>query len=341
MKKELYMKYPPITSYPTHANLLACLSQHENYLVWYFENYMNIFTNNLFDKIIDNYVDFFAPIPWKSNPFILSQNLSRELFDVMETDIIKFLINAIDQGNYIFLYLNRFYLSASHSYQKIDDVHDVFIYGYDKGKKLFNIADFFLDNKYVFATASFDEIARAYHEYNDDWKDGDVDIRNVEGIILIKPLPFAAYSYTVNDTIQGLKDYLGGTTNSGRYIHGFKLDCEYDDFYEVKNCLGLNIYSFLMEYLKTVDASYSYVDIRGFYMIYEHKILLNLYLDYLENKWSLDVSRLKDMLTPVLQKTKLLYTKVLKFSLTKNLDFDDIFHKLPLSDKMMLNLLVI
>lgn len=328
MKKKLYMEYPPITSYPTHANLLSCLSQHDNYLVWYFENYMNIFTNNKLDKIMDNYVDFFAPIPWKSNPFLYSQSFSRELFATMETDIINFLINAINQGNYIFLYLNRFYLSAAYSYQKNDDVHDVFIYGYDNEKKIFNIADFFVNNKYSFATATFDEISWAYDKYNDDWKDGEVDIRNVDGIILVKPLPFTAYSYTVTDTLQGLKDYLCSTTSSGRYLYGYRLDCEYDEFFEVKNCFGLNIYSFLEEYLKTIDSDNPHIDLRGFYIIHEHKKLLSLYLDYLEKKWMLDVSELRNLLKPVIEETKNLYAMVLKLILTRGLDFDNVLRKI-------------
>ncbi len=327
MKKILYMQYPPITSYPTHANLLACLSQYEDYLEWFFENYMNIYTNTHPDYIDGSYVDFFAPIPWRSNPHLHSQRLSRELFDVMKTGLVDFFINAIDQGNYIFLYLNRFYLSASYTYQKNNDVHDVFIYGYDKDSKLFNIADFFAYSKYTLATASFDEITSAYKGYNDDWKESEFDLRNVDGIVLIKPLLSAAYSYKVTNTLQGLKDYLGGTTTSGCYSFGYRIDCEYDEFHSLKNSFGVNIYHYLEKYLISLGTCDQYIDYRGFYVIYEHKKLLKLYLEYLESKWLLDVSELKNLLKPVLTGTQALYLYFMKKTLSNDQNYADAIQK--------------
>ena len=316
MKKILHMEYPFITSYPTHANLFACQQFDMMSLEWYFENYMNLFTDKLVSD--DNsYVDFFAPVPWRANPTLSYQSIGRELLGAIGVDIISFLIEALDQNNYIFLYLNHRYISKS----LINNAHDVFIYGFDKQNKIFHAADFFTE-KYGFATCSFEEIKIAFQEVEYDEA---ISTRNVQGIILIKPVNSVNYKYNVKNTLAGLYDYLHSTTSDGKYSHGYLVKQEYSIH---THRFGLDVYNFLIEYLDAISNNDIACDIRGFYMLMDHKKLIEKYVEYLKQKRDLDTSKLELFIESLYNESRMILTKIVKCNIQSKHDFYYVIEKL-------------
>ncbi len=115
-EKILPMNYPVITSYPTHANILSCVTQYEDSMQWFYDYYIQLFGGR--DVSQGCYMDFFAPIPWKSCPWINYQRISRDLIAKKWDSITEFFIECINSGYYLFLYLDQFHIPDSGHHQK-------------------------------------------------------------------------------------------------------------------------------------------------------------------------------------------------------------------------------
>lgn len=299
---------PLITSYPTHANIMSTLLQYENSIQWFYENYIQLFARTNAPEFC--YVDFYAPLPWKACPWLYSTKISREMLKIKGKSIIKFLIESIDLGNYIFLYLNHFHLSHSNAYKKNNIMHDTYIYGYDLKEEYFTVADFF-NMKYQNVTVGFSDVEKAYDT---------VDLTNIddllEGIILLKPLVLNDYKINIKKIVCFIGDYLNSKISGNAKMDGYRQDIEtnQDNF-----VFGIDIYLFLRKYLeKFIDnknINRSDIDIRGFHVLYDHKILMLYRLEYLVKNNYLD-KRFVSIFKKILDNSKILRNLVIKGSVS-------------------------
>lgn len=126
------MKYPIITCYPNHANLISVISQNENYTSWFLNNYIQLFADkNDYKKNLLR-LDFYTNNLWQSCPFVYYQKISRQFLSKFNTSIIDFCIEALELSSYIYFLVDVFYISNYQSaYKKWHNVHDIFIYGVD------------------------------------------------------------------------------------------------------------------------------------------------------------------------------------------------------------------
>jgi hypothetical protein len=197
--------------------------------------------------------------------------------------IIDFLIDSIDLGNYIFLYLNRFYISTNWAYNRVHDMHDIFIYGYDKQKKMFYIADFNGRSTYSHLEASFSEVEKAFKTVNlstvDDF---------LQGAVLISPTEFKGYNPNRNRIITFFKEYyLSIPSYTGySYSSGYRFDIE-QNIHEF--CFGMDIYKLLRNYLTLYTQKKTGQDFKGFHVLFDHKSLMLMRIKYLS-----DIGYLKD-----------------------------------------------
>lgn len=108
------MKYPPITSWTWHANLLSILSNYEETLPWIYNNYIQLWS--------DTHGLFFDFWP-KSNiifdcPWLYNQTLKRETIAGMSTNLSQFFVDAIDLDNYIYGIFDESCIAGSLVHQK-------------------------------------------------------------------------------------------------------------------------------------------------------------------------------------------------------------------------------
>ena len=271
MPKKLFMSNPLITSYPTQANIFSCLPN-ERYMEWFYEHSLNIFS---LKSNTNSYVGFFSPIPWKSNPWFLSQEISNQTLATLHVDIIDFIRASIDQNYYVFLFLNRFYLKDSFYFQKQYNQHDIFVYGYDENERTIYFTDF--KGHFTHCTASFDEVRMAFYSLDQE------QIRKatnyIKNITLIQPIWLEWYRFDVNKIRTQLNDYMESKTSYEGYANGIYLYYEKnkDDF-----IFGSSVYENLINYICSLD--FSKADIRGFHAILDHKVLLSSMLHYLHSK---------------------------------------------------------
>jgi hypothetical protein len=267
--KILKVKYPPITSYQTYANLLSVILSNEDAYSWMF----NILIQISKDSDIFCFSPKFTALNFAECPFLKVHKISRELINRKWGSIIRFVIDCIDLNDYIMILIDRAYIA---NYRMSSHWHDIFIYGYDLKNELFYTADFFR-GVYSYQTVSFDNFKNSYDKYDvdkyEDWLDG---------AVLFK-LADAKYEFNISSIKELLMDYYYSRNSDHRLIPfqvRFDKD-KYDTDYK-KNVYGMDCYKALAAHI--IDENAEKHDIRPFHLFYDHKIAMVLLIKFLSKK---------------------------------------------------------
>lgn len=258
MKKELPVKYPPITSLMTHASILSIITTTDDYIPWFIFNFIQM---SVEDSGLDFYnfynTDFLCP-------HIEVIPLSREFYkDFINIDIINFIIKCIRQNYYIIPIIDQYYISNYSSYKKYHVSHPILIYGYNYLNNLFSAGDFFRDGKYSFDKVSFQELQEAYLNYNNDYW--------LKGIKIIKKVDYI-HIFRLNDFINLLQRYLDGYEHSTNYNHLLS---------NYREKFGLNqVYDKLNSEMEHFHNSKDF-DFRTLPIFCDHKKVLIIAVEYL------------------------------------------------------------
>lgn len=155
MKVVLPVAYPDITCYPSTSNVDCILKAHNESLQW---------RNNVFIQIysIQNITLDIQDLSLSSCPYLLENRISRGLIIKGWSSFVRFLKDAIDAGYYLYLDVGISHIPAYCVQSKTEnEIHDIFIYGYDDETQKVYIADFFVE-RYEFSTCSFSEMEQAF-----------------------------------------------------------------------------------------------------------------------------------------------------------------------------------
>ncbi len=271
-KKVLPVTYPMITTYTHHAHLLSILSNYEDIYPWIFSNYIQLYINK---DYIHNWGDFYFPFPYESRPsdtckWILTQAIHRDTIERKWESIINFIIDSINSNNYVHTNVNYFYMPLGPIYNKYHYNHDILIYGFDLNEEVLYVADFFDMGKYSYEKISFSDFSKAYSTYS-----------LAENIDYLYSM---VYSYNINSKC----DYMFSIENISNSIKSYLFASipEYWDCYNNDNrkdiVFGVEIYTTLKNYINRIRSSCeSDIDIRPFYMLYDHKKIMVLRFKYL------------------------------------------------------------
>lgn len=267
----LPVQYPFITTYTQHAHLLSILSCYECTYPWIYSNYIQLYINK---DYCHDWGDFYFPLPYELRPsdtckWIHSQKIDRSIAESKWGSIIDFIADFISSDNYVHLMINYFHVPQSMSYQKDNTIHDVLVYGYDLSKETIYFSDFLNSRKYSFEEISFTDFINAFTSYkqrtNDDY---------LKGIIYLYRFDSECdYEFNINNILNSIKAYLSDAAP------------EYWDFYNMENKrnidFGTEVYRSLGNYVRRMVDNGLLINIRPFYLLYDHKKLMLLRLKFL------------------------------------------------------------
>lgn len=272
LKKVLPVTYPMITSYTQHAHLLSILSNYGHTYPWIFSNYIQLYCNEDYKH---NWGDFYFPFPYELRPsdtckWIFTQKIHREVVNYKWENIINFIVESISSNNYVHTMINYFYVPLSSRYNKVHLHHDILVYGFDLDEEVLYVSDFFIAGKYSYEKIKISDFIKAYSTYN---LTTNPDYLN-EMVYLYKFNPNFDYKFNIRNISNSIKCYLYSTTP------------EYWDSYNSDNrddiVFGMDIYTTLKNYItRSKTICESNIDNRPFYMLYDHKRIMLLRLNYL------------------------------------------------------------
>lgn len=302
MKMCLPIEEPPITSFPVIANILSILwGSKEKVIPWLSDRFIQLVIRPNFDPTIadfydhadlDNFISLIYGCPflgWMRNNRITANF----------TKFTDYIIYQINQGYYLEPCLDNYYFKFTNHYQKKHHIHPTLIYGYDNDNEQVYIADFFDGKRYTREVVSYEEINKS--------------IENVDYFINLYKLQDAQYKFNPELMNTYLYDYM----NSKDSLHKFGFSCpEYN-----KNVLfGLDYYDFVISNICNI---YKSIDIRPFHILFDHKRLMKIRLEFLYSQKIYDNYKIKDLILKndeLIYKSNILRNLAIKYNIRNDIE---------------------
>ena len=186
----------------------------------------------------------------------------------LQGDLVEQLLKKIDEGWYVYIHFDDFYLKGKANYNKNHFLHVNFIYGYDIQKAEFLTVGYNYRGIYTKMNITFEEANQGYYFYDSD------------GVEFMKTALNKKYKFDNKRLILQLLDYVNSENNLTS-IDDF-------EFYGInKNdyIYGVCTYDNLIYNLKEVKNGHFYYDNRNMYVLWEHKSLMVDRICFLINKF--------------------------------------------------------
>lgn len=272
MKNIITVLYPPITTYPSIANILSLMwNKRERIQPWFSDHFIQLVVRpNHYDTYgdfydhadLDNYFRIIYGLPGLGWMRVNYDSANFEVF----SDYIE---HQINNGYCLEACLDRYYFKFSNSYQTHHFIHSSFIYGYDNEKREVYVADFWDGGKYNTITLSYDEINASM---------------NNNGIINLFKSHDDKYKFKPELMKIYLYDYLNCTDSFLKFRFSNK---EYNQ----NVIFGIEFYEFLLCNISKRER----VDVRLSHILYDHKILMKLRLEYLTKHHEYNTQKLYEL----------------------------------------------
>lgn len=323
-ERMLPFRIPPVISYQVYAYPLGALFTEKSTFEWFFSDFIQLKCISNFIEINDLWFEYHAGSVF-GGVSIIDYNVYTKN-DI--TSLLNFIIDRINEDKYIYTFVDKYYFPQYSTYMKTHFIHDALIYGYNQ--KEFRIAGF-NNNSFSTFSISFDDFINAFRvtQY--------YSMQHFNIVICFKRkqdslVNFATY---INKAIKSLSDYLNSSDSSyqcGLYnvfethtfnsLESYKCLEEYYNETVIKirkvRVYGLKTNECLKNYLLSLSGGYSGYDIRPLHVFYEHKKIMAIKLEYLENRFKLmsiekQLSKYKELSNIALTARNLM----LKYDITK------------------------
>lgn len=257
MKKVLPIKKPVNTTWTWNANLFAVLENYEASWGWLFNRYISIGCYTDFRNENQLIVDFLPNVPgFETCELFHTQLLTREFIDRFHyDDLTDFFIGCIDMDYYIYGVFDEGCFLSKGRYKKFP--HELFIYGYDTERRVFETADFF-NGFYSFLEVPFHKIEEAYKNinYEEDY------LKSERTTIVLSKMKQEIQSDLINlFVLDGLQNYL-------------------DDEPLFNQIYGTRVYDHVISYYLE-NRNKDFNDVKPLHNLYIHKVLMSMRLKYM------------------------------------------------------------
>ncbi len=157
------VEYPIILSNSECSHLLLILNdcrESIEFKKWFVQSFMDVYLVNRDKSEFKNVLCFLPDINEKildKCPLINVDTVSRN----KEDDILKKIRHWIDNGKFVIIQLNKFYLPCASEYHKYNIIHRVLIYGYNEEDKILEAADMFKLTGYTLEKIKYEDFIQA------------------------------------------------------------------------------------------------------------------------------------------------------------------------------------
>lgn len=263
-KKELKICMPPLTGYMEDAyNLAVAITEESNY-EWIYSNFIQLIYQNP-KKYDDQPIKFFKissrnGLVWDADcQQLCTDAITKDILDAVGMDIINFICIAIDNGNYVRIYLDEYYLPYRLFYNDWHYTHESLFTGYNKKQnELYGLAYVTDEEGYNFKHFSVDMecVRMAYRKSNRE------DVQKSR-ITLMRCNPEKFYEFDRSCVKRSVYEYIHSIHSDERYSEINNPNTDYS--------FGMSIYDNLVEYYKVFKRLFAVIQLHN---IYEHKLLM-------------------------------------------------------------------
>ena len=254
----------PIIDLTSYTNLqLMIADTHPNGREWIYNNYVQIeyshhepFANHFYNNT------HLYSLGCETN--LLQYELIPYYF-LKDLEVDQFIRNAINNGFYINLSINTFYIRAYKNYNKFDKIHNLTIYGYSE--QSFYISDFFNYSTPTEEVCSESALLESFYSA--------VEIANRKEMYLFRVNKDTTYNFDLSLLQMYLLDYLEARNTYSRIV----LNDSYCNLYYY----GISVYDGIINAIQEEEINLSSV-FMGLDLLYKHKLLMLKRLDFLDER---------------------------------------------------------
>ena len=172
--------------------------------------------------------------------------------------------------------------------------------------KIFHVADFFRYGKYSYEVISFSNFEMAFLAYNPT-----TNFDYLNGLIYLYSINKSCdYEFSIHNITNSIKAYLHNSMP------------EYWDKYNYKNSKNIvfnrEVYNTLKNYVTEKMDGQSEIDIRPFYLLFDHKKMMILRIRYLCEQGFYENNNNENQLKEIEQLTKNMVNIIIKYNIAKN-----------------------
>lgn len=252
---------------------------------WYYENFINICCDNWKNGRLLNVGNGFLGFYCDVFDYTV---LNYEDFPPQE--IVNKLKLELTRGNYAFIYLDEYYISAKNAYKSYPFRHQSLIYGYDDVEKTFNALAFDRAGHYAELKYGYDEVKKAYISGGNC---GDPLIIETFGVVFFKIEPNFQHNLSLKNIINSFQDYINGTfPKNFRYTHSTLINkgSIVPHSQPMESSFGLNAVRDIIDFISQFSNGELHPRhfINGIHFLYDHSKLILERLEYYQNKFSFD-----------------------------------------------------
>lgn len=305
-----------VRTYLYHALPNSIIMSDKNYETYFYNQFIQLvyFKNNNVPKIT---LDFFHT-KFIDLDIFQKEIISKQTLNNNNVNIDNYIINAINSGYYIIVYLNEYHIPTRNVYMHDESedtryyMHENLIYGYDENAKIFYSLAY--DYRYIFCTTEipFENLIQGFNDTKENNK--------VISLKLNKSYPS---SLNLNLIHKSLIDYYNSTNSyKANKLIDYYGELDYLTPNEFDNAAyGLNAMKNLQICLNKTIATNASIDMRAFFLLKEHKKLMFKRLDYLNKNKILDINNILIQYGEVENISNILFNYWFKFFRRKNLDY--------------------
>lgn len=306
-RKTLDYEKPIINTYPHTANIFAIMKNNPYIVSDLAVEMVGLVYDNELDRL-DFSISLEIMRYMNNYPHMYCHGISRTVVEKKWKKFSSFVEDMIDDGYYIQLLLDTYYISAySEMYHREHFMHNPMIFGYDKSARMVIMADSFEKGIYETRTATYDEINNGFLDsFFNDWLDG---VR----LCKLKEDPFTYTGYNAKYMVEQIKNFL---TNKNTTAITYEEDKRRRDIPE-RFSYGLEIYDEITGYFERVREQQTAIDIRILYALYDHFNLFKFIIEQLiQRKQLKDGNESYSRYIVFASRAKNMYMQAIKYNMT-------------------------
>ena len=277
-EKKLPIAEPLISAYPEVGQVFSIIDYDDpKSLKWMFSNFVQLYVHH---KRRMTYVES-LPLHYTAGhkvPTLFHYCISKNIIEKKYENLLDFIVESINDGYYVSMMLDRFYLSNSEDYESVHKYHNTLFYGYDMERRIFYGQD--NQGKYINKEYSFEDVEFAYYQ---GYKCEDCGNNAAGSIMLAERVTNVLYQFNLKYLINELEFYLNsyGSEICENYnmVHHYRAQLPR---VEVRY-FNLGVYDYFKEMMQNPE-NVGGIDVIACYVFYEHKAFMEKRVEFLKEK---------------------------------------------------------
>ena len=300
----------PFAHRPEDALQLSAVLSHPDASHWLADHYISVYIDE--EYLHRPWDGFFDADMIYTCPFLIHHSVSRATLKNLGISIERYFISILQEQNYIFCCVNKFYIPHYPDYHTQKRAHYIIVYGYDEEKQLFLTADF-INGKFERFTCDPFSLEQGIFfctlgnfELLDKHTNSEVLTHYFDAIFFLKNDQKISYKFNKALLLDSLQCYVEGRKPQGLdYIPYGKNTYEF--------AFGISI----LEVCKNIIGESRLMNIKPFYLMKMHKLLMKQRLVYLrDHKYMDNIEEYLLCNNQLQQLYTTLYLLVLKYNMT-------------------------